>query len=137
MSDLTKFFVENFENLAPIIFYLIVGIIIFVETGVLLGFFLPGDSLLFAAGIVASTHGNINPVTLAIVVFMAAFLGDQVGFVFGRVIGRPYLERRQSERIHSERCNIRITGEYRKHFTGHRTIYDFSCRCHYWDVHKF
>ena len=99
MSDLTKFFVENFENLAPFIFYLIVGIIIFVETGVLLGFFLPGDSLLFAAGIVASTHGNINPAILAIVVFMAAFLGDQVGFVFGRVIGRPYLERRKSERI--------------------------------------
>lgn len=99
MSDLTKFFVENFENLAPIIFYLIVGVIIFVETGFLLGFFLPGDSLLFAAGIVASTHGNINPITLAIVVFVAAFLGDQVGFVFGRIIGRPYLERRQSERI--------------------------------------
>jgi membrane-associated protein len=99
VSDLTKFFVENFENLAPFIFYLIVGIIIFVETGVLLGFFLPGDSLLFAAGIVASTHGNINPAILAIVVFVAAFFGDQVGFVFGRVIGRPYLERRKSERI--------------------------------------
>jgi membrane-associated protein len=36
---------------------------------------------------------------LAIVVFTAAFLGDQVGFAFGRVIGRPYLERRKSPRI--------------------------------------
>jgi len=99
MSDLTKFFVDNFENLAPFIFYLVVGVIIFIETGVLLGFFLPGDSLLFAAGIVASTHGNINPAILAIVVFSAAFFGDQVGFALGRVIGRPYLERRKSPRI--------------------------------------
>jgi membrane-associated protein len=99
MSDLTRFFVENFENLAPFVFYLIVGTIIFVETGVLLGFFLPGDSLLFAAGIVAASHGNINPAILAIVVFSAAFLGDQVGFAFGRVIGRPYLDRRKSPKI--------------------------------------
>ena len=99
MSDLTRFFVENFENLAPFVFYLIVGTIIFVETGILLGFFLPGDSLLFAAGIVAATHGNINPAILAIVVFSAAFLGDQVGFAFGRVIGRPYLDKRKSPKI--------------------------------------
>ncbi len=99
MSDLTRFFVENFENLAPFVFYLIVGTIIFVETGVLLGFFLPGDSLLFAAGIVAASHGNINPAILAIVVFSAAFLGDQVGFAFGRVIGRPYLDKRKSPKI--------------------------------------
>ena len=99
MSDLTKFFVEEFQNLAPLIFYLTVGTIIFIETGVMLGFFLPGDSLLFAAGIVASTHGDIDAFTLSVVVFMAAFLGDQVGFVFGRVIGRPYLERNKSARV--------------------------------------
>lgn len=99
MSDLTKFFVENFENLAPFIFYLTIGVIIFVETGFLFGFFLPGDSLLFAAGIVASTHGNINPAILASVVFFAAFLGDQTGFVIGRIVGRPYLQRRESIKI--------------------------------------
>lgn len=113
MSSLSQFFVDNFETLAPFVFYLIVGVIIFVETGVLLGFFLPGDSLLFAAGFVASTHGNINPAILAIVVFMAAFLGDQVGFAFGRVVGRPYLDKRQSPRI--QKMIVRAERYYEKY----------------------
>jgi membrane-associated protein len=67
----------------------------------LLGFFLPGDSILFSAGLVAAAHGNINIVILVTVIFLAAFFGDQVGFVIGRVYGRPYLEKRDSKRIQS------------------------------------
>jgi len=99
--ELAASFDTQLSSLAPFIFYLIVGAIVFVETGILLGFFLPGDSILFSAGLVAAAHGNINIVILAIVIFLAAFFGDQVGFVIGRVYGRPYLEKRQSKRIQS------------------------------------
>jgi membrane-associated protein len=60
---------------------------------------LPGDSILFSAGLVAAAHGNINIVILVSIIFLAAFFGDQVGFVIGRVVGRPYLEKRQSPRV--------------------------------------
>jgi membrane-associated protein len=101
VTDLAASFDTQLSSLAPFIFYVIVGAIVFVETGILLGFFLPGDSILFSAGLVAAAHGNINIVILTTVIFLAAFFGDQVGFVIGRVYGRPYLEKRQSKRIQS------------------------------------
>ena len=101
MIELAASFDSQLSTLAPFIFYVIVGAIVFVETGILLGFFLPGDSILFSAGLVAAAHGNINIVILATVIFLAAFFGDQVGFVIGRVYGRPYLEKRDSKRIQS------------------------------------
>jgi membrane-associated protein len=99
MIELAASFDEQLSSLAPFFFYLIVGVIVFVETGILLGFFLPGDSLLFSAGLVAAAHGNINIVILVSVIFLAAFFGDQVGFVIGRVYGRPYLDKRTSKRM--------------------------------------
>jgi len=99
--ELAASFDSQLSTLAPFIFYVIVGAIVFVETGILLGFFLPGDSILFSAGLVAAAHGNINIVILVTVIFLAAFFGDQVGFVIGRVYGRPYLEKRNSKRIQS------------------------------------
>ena len=101
MIELAASFDSQLSSLAPFIFYVIVGAIVFVETGILLGFFLPGDSILFSAGLVAAAHGNINIVILTTVIFLAAFFGDQVGFVIGRVYGRPYLEKRDSKRIQS------------------------------------
>jgi membrane-associated protein len=89
----------QFSTLAPFLLYLLVGAIVFVETGLLFGFFLPGDSILFSVGLVAASHGNINIALLCAIIFGAAFLGDQVGFVIGRVIGRPYLDKRESPRI--------------------------------------
>ena len=97
--ELAASFDAQLSNLAPFIFYLVAAAIIFVETGLLLGFFLPGDSILFSAGLVAASHGDINILILISVIFLAAFLGDQVGFVFGRVVGRPYLEKNKSPRI--------------------------------------
>ena len=97
--NLLASFDAQFSALAPFIFYLIVGVIVFVETGLLFGFFLPGDSVLFSAGLVAASQGNINIVFLIIVILVAAFFGDQIGFVIGRVVGRPYLDKRTSPRI--------------------------------------
>ena len=60
MIELAASFDEQFASISPFILYVLIGAIVFVETGVLLGFFLPGDSILFSAGLVAATHGNIN-----------------------------------------------------------------------------
>ncbi|CAB4761417.1 unannotated protein [freshwater metagenome] len=99
MIELAASFDTQLSSLAPFLFYLIVGAIVFIETGILLGFFLPGDSILFSAGLVAAAHGNINIVILVTIIFLAAFFGDQVGFVIGRVYGRPYLDKRESKRM--------------------------------------
>jgi membrane-associated protein len=97
--ELAASFDAQLSTLAPFIFYVVIGAIVFVETGLLFGFFLPGDSILFSAGLVAAAHGNINIVILVSIIFLAAFFGDQVGFVIGRVVGRPYLDRKTSPRI--------------------------------------
>lgn len=99
MIELAASFDEQLSSLAPFIFYVVIGAIVFIETGLLFGFFLPGDSILFSAGLVAAAHGNINIVVLVTVILAAAFFGDQVGFVIGRVVGRPYLDKHQSPRM--------------------------------------
>lgn len=99
MIELAATFDAQFATLAPIFLYLLVGAIIFFETGILLGFFLPGDSILFSAGLVAAAHSEANILILLIVIFVAAFMGDQIGFILGRLVGRPYLERHSSPRI--------------------------------------
>jgi membrane-associated protein len=99
MIELAASFDTQFSSLAPFFLYLLIGGIVFVETGLLFGFFLPGDSILFSAGLVAATHGDINIVILVLIIVAAAFFGDQVGFVLGRVIGRPYLDKRKSPRV--------------------------------------
>jgi membrane-associated protein len=97
--ELAASFDAQLSSLAPFIFYIVVAGIVFIETGLLIGFFLPGDSILFSAGLVAAAHGNINIVILVSAIFLAAFFGDQVGFVIGRVVGRPYLDKRKSPRM--------------------------------------
>ena len=97
--ELAASFDAQLSSLAPFIFYIVVAGIVFIETGLLFGFFLPGDSILFSAGLVAAAHGNINIVILVTAIFLAAFFGDQVGFVIGRVVGRPYLDKKESPRI--------------------------------------
>jgi len=99
--ELAASFDAQLSSLAPYIIYLIVGAIVFFETGVLFAFFLPGDSILFSAGLVAAANGNVNILILVTVIFIAAFFGDQIGFVLGRLVGRPYLERHNSPRMRS------------------------------------
>ncbi len=99
MSNFAASFDTQLSPVAPFLFYLIIGVIIFVETGLLIGFFLPGDSLLFSAGLVAAARDDVNIVILICVVFLAAFIGDQVGYVIGRKLGRPYLQRRNTPRM--------------------------------------
>lgn len=73
-------------------------IIVFAESGLFFGFFLPGDSLLFTAGLL-SYSGKLAPLPVLLVgCFLAAFLGDQVGYVFGRRVG-PAIFRRPNSRL--------------------------------------
>lgn len=60
--------------------------IVFLESGVFFGFFLPGSSLLFTAGLLA-TRGLFNPWALIILMFLAAALGDSAGYWFGNTVG--------------------------------------------------
>jgi membrane-associated protein len=92
-------FDEQLSPIAPFLFYVVIAGIIFVETGLLIGFFLPGDSLLFSAGLVAAARDDINIAFLVFSIFLAAFIGDQVGYVIGRKVGRPYLEKHKSKRM--------------------------------------
>ena len=113
MTNWAASFDTQLSPIAPFIFYLVVAGIIFVETGLLFGFFLPGDSILFSAGLVAASRSDINIVVLVFLIFLAAFIGDQVGYVLGRKIGRPYLEKRKSLRV--QKMIIRSEKFYEKY----------------------
>jgi len=86
--------------------------IVFAESGLFFGFFLPGDSLLVTAGLLAATHESskvhLNIAVLLIGIPIAAILGDQVGYWFGARVG-PRLFRRPESRFfrpdHLERAN--------------------------------
>jgi membrane-associated protein len=93
-------------------------LIIFAETGLLIGFFLPGDSLLFTGGILAS-QGNLNIAVIAIGCFLAAVIGDQVGYTIGYRAGPP-LFRRPDSRIFKQRYVDRTKEFFDKH--GPKTI---------------
>jgi membrane-associated protein len=71
--------------------------IVFAESGLLFGFFLPGDSLLFTAGLLAS-QGKLNIAVILMGCFVAAVTGDQVGYAFGQRVG-PALFRRPDSRF--------------------------------------
>ncbi len=99
MINYAATFDEQLSPVAPFLFYVVVGGIVFIETALLVGFFLPGDSLLFSAGLVAAVRNDVNIVILVLTVFLAAFLGDQVGYILGRKMGRPYFQKRNSKRM--------------------------------------
>jgi len=69
--------------------------VIFAESGLFFGFFLPGDSLLFTAGLIAS-QGTINIYALLALSFLCAILGDAVGFWFGKKVGPALFKREKS-----------------------------------------
>lgn len=69
--------------------------IVFAESGLFFGFFLPGDSLLFVAGLLAS-QGAISLALLVCGVFIAAVLGDSFGYSFGYKVGRKFFEKEDS-----------------------------------------
>jgi len=75
--------------------YLGIALIIFAESGLLIGIFFPGDSLLFAAGLL-SAGGFLSIGPLILIVVIAAIVGDSVGYWFGANVGTPLFKRKDS-----------------------------------------
>lgn len=92
-----EYLVESFGFFS----YIILFLIIFAETGLLIGFFLPGDSLLFAAGFLAS-QGYLNIVVLCVSLFIAAVAGDSVGYAIGHKFGKRLFHREDSFWFHKD-----------------------------------
>ncbi|OHB23073.1 MAG: hypothetical protein A3J67_02145 [Parcubacteria group bacterium RIFCSPHIGHO2_02_FULL_48_10b] len=79
--------------------------VIFAESGLLFGFFLPGDSLLFTAGFLAS-QGYLNIFILVPLLFFAAIAGDNLGYVIGKKIGPHVFSREESFFFHKKNIEI-------------------------------
>jgi membrane-associated protein len=86
--------------------YTVLAVIIFAETGLLAGFFLPGDSILVTAGLLCAVEGGMNIWILMGLLTVMAILGDQVGYWIGRKIGPRLFSKEDSfffRRSHLER----------------------------------
>jgi membrane-associated protein len=97
-------------------------LIVFAESGLLVGFFLPGDSLLFIAGFLSSNAGgNVLPALpfVLLCTFLAAVIGDQVGYMFGRKVG-PALFARPDSRIFKQKYVTKAHGFMERY--GAKTI---------------
>ncbi|MDQ2932786.1 MAG: DedA family protein [bacterium] len=93
-------------------------LIVFIESGLFFGFFLPGDSLLFTAGFLAS-QGYVSLPVLLVGTFIAAVAGDSVGYAFGKKVG-PTLFRREDSILFNKKNLLLAQNFYEKH--GVRTI---------------
>jgi membrane-associated protein len=92
--------------------------IVFSETGLLVGFFLPGDSLLFTVGVVAG-EGVLNLGVVIILLALSAIIGDSTGYFLGRRTGRAIFNRPDSRLFKREHL-LRTQAFYEKH--GGKTI---------------
>ncbi len=98
--------------------YALLFAVVFAETGLLVGFFLPGDSLMFTVGVVAGA-GKLDIVTVNIVLMAAAILGDGVGYALGRRTG-PIIFHNPNSRFFRQEHLLRTKAFYEKH--GGKTI---------------
>ena len=108
----------NLEHLILTTGYLGLFFIVFAESGLLFGFFFPGDSLLITAGLLAS-RGYLDIKIIIIVAITAAIFGDTVGYWFGNKTGPRIFKREDSLLFHKKNI-IRANQFYKKH--GGKTI---------------
>lgn len=87
-----KDFLENFSSEYPMLIYVVVFSIIFIETGLVFFPFLPGDSLIFALGVMAAI-GKMNPFVVFGILFSAAILGNILNNFIGRKAGDLIIQR--------------------------------------------
>lgn len=110
----------DLETFTGIALYAVVWGIVYAESGLLVGFFLPGDTLLVLAGILcAGDHPHANIALLCAGTALAAILGDSTGYAIGRRAGRPLLERRDGRVLNQH--NLRRATDFYDRF-GSPTI---------------
>lgn len=120
MGAITELF-HRLSNLSELIRwagFIGLTIIIFSETGLLVGFFLPGDSLLVTAGLLGAA-GYFNVYTLAPLLTVAAICGNSTGYFIGHATG-PRIFRREDSLLFNKKHAIRAHEFYEKH--GKKTI---------------
>ena len=111
-------YLQAIVNEYSIATYVLLFLIIFFETGIVVSPFLPGDSLLFAAGALAAT-GSFNIEILFIIILTAAVLGDALNYQIGKYIGPKIFKKESSLLFHKEHL-VRAQAFYEKH--GKKTI---------------
>ena len=100
--------------------YALLFAIVFSETGLLVGFFLPGDSLMFLVGAVAGA-GNLNLFVVNLVLMAAAILGDSVGYALGRRTGPAIFDRPDSRWFRRE--HLARTHAFYEKYGGKTIVY--------------
>jgi len=108
----------NLKNLILTTGYFGLFFIVFAESGLLFGFFFPGDSLLITAGLLAS-QGYLEIKLLILITILAAILGDTVGYWFGKKTGPRIFKKEDSLLFHKKNI-IKANEFYKKH--GGKTI---------------
>ena len=121
MNLLQDFFhtVYNVPELIRIVGQYGLPLIIFAETGLLAGFFLPGDSLLITAGLLAA-RGDLSLPLLIVTLIPAAILGNATGYQIGKRAGRPLYNRPDSFLFRRE--HLQMTHEYYERHGGKTII---------------
>jgi membrane-associated protein len=122
MQSLVDLFhqLTNVRQLVQVGGYVGLTAIIFAETGLLIGFFLPGDSLLVTAGLLASqTQFGLNVWALGAILTVAAFIGNSCGYAIGHFTG-PKLFTRDDSLLFRKKHLIRAHEFYEKH--GGKTL---------------
>ncbi|MBU1197097.1 VTT domain-containing protein [Candidatus Micrarchaeota archaeon] len=119
-DQLIVFFTQLYDIpfLISTVGYAGLAFIIFAETGLMIGFFLPGDSLLVTAGLFAAT-GHLDIFLLNVILVPAAIMGDAVGYFFGKKVG-PRLYSRPDSRFFKQSHLQKAKAFYDKH--GGKTI---------------
>lgn len=122
MEVITEFFhkLGNLEDLIKWGGLTVLIIIVFAETGLLVGFFLPGDSLLITAGLIAA-QGYLDIYVLNVSLIIAAIVGDQVGYLFGRKTG-PRIFKREKSRFFAKDHLVKANHFYER-YGGKAIIY--------------
>ncbi len=121
MEVISDFFhkLGNLEELITWGGLAVLVIIVFAETGLMIGFFLPGDSLLLTAGLLASTGKYFSITNLIVFLIIAAIAGDNTGYWFGRKAG-PGLFKKKDSRLFKKAYLIKAKDFYEKH--GGKTV---------------
>ncbi|MDR2106124.1 MAG: VTT domain-containing protein [Coriobacteriales bacterium] len=103
LRDPRDFIAQWIANLGPIWVYAPLFVIIFIETGLVVTPFLPGDSLLFAAGVFAAPGGGLNLAVLLISLYVAAVLGNTSNYWIGRKVGQAIIDSGRVKALTPER----------------------------------